>query len=152
MEDGLNATLVNFLKDREFDHFTTFTTSRPTSLHGMRKCLQRFANIFDAGEPFGIELFWCAEPFELQFSCDYDNSEGSNLTDRKTPRYHAHGLIKDSLLYNKSNYFHYWVRSRKLGYIDIKPISKDTSAQWYCTKYITKQISDYDFYLKPKIY
>lgn len=157
-EQNLIDNFAEVLYKRDFDHFVTFTTKNPTTLQSMRRSLTRFANAFSAGiqynqarNQFGIDFFWAAEPFALQNSTLYDHVEGSQLMDQKTERYHAHGLIKDSLTFSKKDYIHNWSIHRQLGYLDVLPISENKSAHYYCAKYIRKNISDYDIRFKQKI-
>lgn len=145
---NIDPPLVNFLHSREFDHFTTFTTSRPIAMQSTRRLAERFAKRFHAGEQCGIEFFWCAEPFDMR--------EG----------FHFHGLIKDSSFYNSEDYRRYWENKQffadsetqkikvrmNYGRFDCFKINKSKNAEFYCTKYITKKLTDYDYHFRKPIY
>jgi len=137
--------LVDFLHEKKFDLFATFTTSRPIALPSARRLAEKFAKRFHA--PKEMEFFWCAEPF--------DTREG----------FHFHGLIKNGWHYNQEDYFRYWTKGEpytnlegkdcvrgKYGRSDFFKINRSKNAEFYCTKYITKSLSDYDFIFKTPLY
>jgi len=124
--------LINFLFSSEFDTFATLTTSKPLGIKSARRHAETFGKFISAG--IDTNLFWCAEPFDVR--------EG----------YHLHALIGDperNEFQRKSvnqMYFEYW--SNKYGRCNFLPIRGKFNAEYYVTKYITKTMADYDFYLK----
>jgi len=137
--------LVKWLHDKEFTAFTTFTTQKPIALPTTRRLAERFAKRFHAGS--AIDFFWCAEPF--------DTREG----------FHFHGLIKEGLYYTEEDYRRYWEEkkfykdlagrtkvSMNYGRFDYQKISRNKNIEYYVTKYITKKLTDYDYYFRKPIY
>lgn len=157
--DKSHHDLVDWLYDKEFTAFTTFTTQKPIALPATRRLAERFRNRFHAGNnhlnpngdkcdcPGVIDFFWCAEPF--------DTREG----------FHFHGLIKEGIYYSEEDYRRYWEEkkfykdltgrihvSMNYGRFDYQLISRNKNIEYYVTKYITKKLSDYDYYFRKPLY
>ena len=126
--------LIEFLHERKFDTFATFTTSLPITLKSTRRLAEKFGKEFLAGK--AIDFFWCAEPFDVR--------EG----------YHFHGLINShqsndvQLRQTNQMFFDWWVS--RYGRCQFLPITGTYNAEFYLTKYMTKQLTDYDFHFIHK--
>jgi hypothetical protein len=71
------------------------------------------------------KLFWCAEPFQLGVR------EGS---------YHVHALIETR---QSAKQVEDWY-SKKFGRADVRRYDSKRGAGWYVSKYMLKQVHDYD--------
>lgn len=124
--------LIEFLHSRNFDTFATFTTSLPLGLPAARRKMENVVKLIDAGS--STDFFWCAERFDVR--------EG----------FHTHGLINwrvpNETMRNSCNkmLFDHWLH--RYGRITLDPVRGKYNAEYYLTKYITKSITDYDFYFK----
>ena len=133
-----------WLGQYEWDYFCTFTTRYPLTLKSARRLMYRFFDMrasADKNSPRLIErMFWAAEPF--------DTREG----------YHTHGLmrIRNDLAVTvpfKMITEMYQVAAgnadlekSKWHRIQLRKYNKKLGATYYCGKYITKELSDYDMY------
>lgn len=119
---------ANWLSSYNFKTFGTFTTSRPLSLPASRRLAVSFARHIRAGSDSC--MFWAAEPF--------DTREG----------FHFHALIKSEL--SNLQLWDYWTKERNLGrsqFVDIqRKKDSENSIEWYVSKYITKNLADFDIY------
>jgi len=113
--------LVSFLHDQHFDTFGTFTTRKEISLPATRRLALKFSDAFPKA-PF----FWVAEKFEVR--------DG----------FHFHGLLGVGQDYKRSGMFDYWQRFGRGSFTKLR---SDFTAEMYCSKYLTKKVSDYDFHL-----
>lgn len=119
--------LAGFLDCVSFDYFCTFTSRKqPLTLKGARVIAEKVAEKIDA--PGTRSMFWAAEKNEVGNS------------------FHFHGLIKGDL-----DKYHIWDwYFRKYGrvqLIDNREPDRQLAASYYCAKYVSKKIFDYDIYL-----
>ena len=128
--------LAGFLDCVSFDFFCTFTTRLPISLYSTRKIAERVYKQITNQNLWGASVdetsyFWCAEPFDVR--------EG----------YHFHALLKAKI--DKMQLYDWF--SRKYGIcqlIDNREPDRQLAASYYCSKYLTKNLSDYDIYIGKK--
>jgi len=137
--------LINFLYESGFDTFATLTTCKPMGITSARRHAETFGKFISAG--IDTNLFWCAEPFDIRVG------------------YHLHALIgnKDRNEFQRKAvnqmYSEYWgnrygeirtIKGKKKflpARCNFLPIRGKFNAEYYVTKYITKKLADYDFYL-----
>ncbi len=122
--------LSNFLKHEKFTVFGTHTTEKELSIAGARRLMDNFFRAFDGK----LYIFWVVEPF----------------SQRKG--YHIHSLIKSTHpvlgteIFEPKNYWNYWTRDKKFGRSLFQKIEKENFVTLYVSKYVTKKLSDYDYY------
>lgn len=144
--------LAGFLNTIDFTHFCTFTTPNPEGVPGMRRKAIKLAQFIGAG--YRSTMFWAAEKFDsldgMKSTCRVRYPD-SGVTDYTTSRYHFHALLKTDV--HAIEIFD-WYYSRFKGRCDIirntDPAVRQ-SASYYCAKYITKQMADYDIYFGQDI-
>lgn len=123
-------TLGNFLAVVNFTHFCTFTSRRPISLNATRRIAENVAKYVDAGNTGS--MFWAAEKFDVR--------EG----------YHFHALLATPI--NAMDIFGwYFPRYGRCQIIDNTDPERQQQASYYCSKYVTKALADYDIYFSRKI-
>lgn len=136
---------AGFLDTIDFDCFGTFTTRKPVSIASCRKIAERTVNFCGTGN-----YFWAAEPFNSgtrdKYELRYPDSGDSN--DQRPIRtrlgYHFHTLMSTDM--HKMDIFNWYYE--RYGRCDIQMNNTPEirkAASWYLTKYITKDLSDYDF-------
>jgi hypothetical protein len=147
---------ANFLQPINWDYFGTFTTGYKLTLPSARRSMERFIERLDQKHG-GVEMFWVAEKFECK--------DG----------YHTHGLLrmKDRSLFGR-NVSHVKVDGstentkfpdvafpllrecwqivtkgggRKYNRIELKRYNSKLGAAGYVSKYVTKELADYDINL-----
>jgi hypothetical protein len=128
--------LGNFLDTQHWDLWCTFTTLHELTLSGARRAIIRFTNNLHTSKNLPITIFWASEKFDLK--------DG----------FHMHGLIR----FNNVNEWkgntrekfkevvNTWqvVNNTKLARFKGERFDKGRGAGSYLTKYITKEITDYD--------
>lgn len=122
-----------WLSEYEWSHWGTLTTRYELTLKSARRITDGFyKELARAGE---TRLFWCAEPFDCK--------EG----------FHMHCLIKvPEMLTFKNVIDTYQVMSgnkhiekgAKWNRIELEKFNKGLGACGYVSKYITKELADYD--------
>lgn len=120
----------SWLKGYDWTHWVTFTTPYEMTMKSARRAMHRVHNNFDTQGP--CTMFWAAEPFDVK--------DG----------YHTHALLKVHSQMSFKTIFDLWQKAsggKKGNYsrIDIQEYKKELGAGHYVSKYITKQLSDYDF-------
>ncbi len=128
--DPYQKSFSDFLSDHKFKTFGTFTTKRPLSLPGARRLATNFARKIGAGET--TSMFWTAEPFDAR--------EG----------FHFHALINTFGTWSNTEMWDYWTNEKGFGRSQFVPVRKTREknlVEDYCSKYISKKMADYDFYL-----
>lgn len=128
------GNMALFLDNLNFDYFCTFTTPYKLSLNSSRRISDQICNYVNAG--WDSSVFWCAEKFKLT------EGAGSN-------RYHLHALMKTEL--DRFQILN-WYRGRySNGIAQLRPVDakRGLSASFYVSKYITKELSDYDLRISP---
>lgn len=133
----MKEAFAGFLDCISFDYFCTFTTRKPISLLSCRRIAQkvvyritRFDDLYFRSDP-NASIFWAAEKFELR--------DG----------YHFHALIKANIdKYQLWDW--YFRRYGRCQIIDNREPDRQLAASYYLSKYITKEISDYDLILSVK--
>lgn len=122
--------MAGFLDAVDFKYFCTFTTRKPVSLGATRRIAEKVAHYIDAGRT--STMFWAAEPFDVR--------EG----------YHFHALMRTP--YNSMDIFAwYFPRYGRCQIIDNQDPDRRQSASYYCSKYLTKGLADYDLYFDAGI-
>lgn len=126
--------LAGFLDAINFTHFCTFTMSKPTSIGSCRRIAERvYQNI---GGRSASSMFWASEKHELT------EGAGSN-------RFHFHALLRTPM--RPIDIFNwYYPRYGRCQIIDNSDPARMLSASRYVSKYITKEIADYDIYINPQ--
>lgn len=123
-----------WLKDYDWSFWATMTTKYELTLPSARRAAEGFYK--QVGKAGDFRMFWCAEPFDVR--------DG----------YHLHALIhvSDLLPYkflvdayqvvtgNKELSKDRWNR------IQLRKYNPKLGAGYYVSKYITKNLADYDFY------
>ncbi len=122
--------LGNFLDVIDFTHFCTFTTRKPISLNSTRRIAEKVAKFVNAGDR--STMFWAAEKFDVR--------EG----------FHFHALLQSD--FSPIEIFNwYFPRYGRCQIIDNAAQERRQSASYYCAKYVTKSVSDYDIYFSKRI-
>lgn len=122
--------IAGFLDVIDFKYFCTFTTRKPISVGSARRIAEKVGTFIDAGG--ASTYFWAAEPF--------DSREG----------FHFHALMRTP--YNKLEIFNwYYSRFGRCQIIDNQEPDRRLAASYYCSKYITKKLSDYDIHFERGI-
>jgi hypothetical protein len=122
--------LAGFLSSIDFSHFCTFTTRKPVSMAATRRIAENVAQWCGAGDY--TTMFWAAEKFDVR--------EG----------YHFHALLK-SPLHPIEIFNWYYPRYGRCQIIHNNDPDRRHSASYYCSKYITKALADYDIYFAQDI-
>jgi len=121
----------DWLSKYKFKTFATFTTKQPLTLPGARRMAGNFGHYIQAGKE--ADMFWAAEPF--------DTREG----------YHFHALLNTTI--SNPELKHYWETEKRFGYgsfLEIhRKLGKENQIECYCSKYITKNLADFDLYSAP---
>lgn len=121
-------SLANFLESRQFDYFATFTTRRPFNLKACRKAQEGLFSYL----PDKSEMFFAAEQFSSSNS------------------YHTHNLIKTTA--SISQIYALWqkvsggLNQKVSNYCKIYAYRQSGGASQYCSKYILKGVTDYDYF------
>lgn len=120
-----------WLQQFDWDYFCTFTTQHEMTLPSIRRAMEGYWEGIAKGSTG--RLFWGAEPFELK--------DG----------FHCHALLKVPPEYSFSMLTQLWrqvsgAKNMKNGkaYCKLLKYNKSLGAGHYCTKYITKGLSDWD--------
>lgn len=121
----------NWLSNYKFTTFATFTTEQPLHLTGARRMAAKFGHWIQAGKD--SSMFWAAEPFDAR--------EG----------YHFHALINTYGKISNQQMKDYWQNEKRFGigqFLGIRrALGKENQIENYCSKYISKHLADYDFYI-----
>lgn len=122
LSDGFKALLCN----QDFTHFATVTTrTAGLSLSGARRIGRNILR--NTIEP-GCSYFWAAERF---------NRRGESL-----PDFHIHYLAE---LKNRTSVELWSEMFYRYGRSQVDIINDKTPVSFYISKYLTKELSDYDF-------
>jgi len=122
--------MAGYLNSFDFQYFTTFTTRKPVSLPGTRRIAEQLATTIDAG--ITTTMFWAAEEFDVR--------EG----------FHFHALLNlnsSACITPQSIWAWYFERYGRCQIINNTDPNTRQSAGFYCAKYITKRLADYDLYV-----
>ena len=122
--------LGNFLDVIDFSHFCTFTTRKPVSVAATRRIAEKVAKFVDAGR--ASSMFWAAEKFDVR--------EG----------FHFHALLSTPL-HPLEIFNWYYPRYGRCQIINNTEPERRQAASYYCSKYVTKELADYDVYLSDAI-
>jgi len=120
----------DYLNEFKWNYWCTFTTRRPISINSARRVATQLGRLFCAKDLLNVDplMFWAAEPFDAR--------EG----------FHIHALLKCD--YDKKTIQK--LCNEKYGRSTILEYENGKGATDYCAKYISKNLSDYDFEL-PRI-
>ena len=122
--------LAGMLDTIDFTHFCTFTTRKPISLGSTRRIAEKVAKYVDAGQT--STMFWAAEQFDVR--------DG----------FHFHALLRTPM--NQLDIFGwYFERYGRCQLINNQDPDRRQAASYYCSKYITKKLTDYDVYFSHEI-
>lgn len=157
----VQAGLADYLHGFKFDYFCTFTTARPVGLPSIRRIANRTFSFVRSGDLLcpgdpDASMFWAAEAF--------DSSQGVSQAQLRFPdaghsvkvytsaRYHWHALLKSTVDRRAlwAWYSDKYSAGRFRARCQILPNSNSYSAAQYVTKYISKQLVDYDFLISAK--
>jgi hypothetical protein len=127
--------LGQWLSPIEWNYWATPTTGYTLTQPSARRAMHRLHDALDRFSP--CEMFWASEPF--------DTKEG----------FHTHALIKSALpfkiivdTWQQVSGNTKFERGKKWNRIQLDDYNPELGAGYYCGKYITKKLSDYD-YLTP---
>lgn len=121
-----------WLSSQEWSYYATFTTGYELTVSSARRAMHRIHDNLDRIAP--CQMFWAAEPFDVK--------EG----------YHTHALLKVNEGMSYKSIIDLWQKVSKGGKnnrwnrIDVQSYDKEKGAGYYLGKYITKRLSDYDFF------
>ena len=119
---------AGFLDVMDFDYFCTFTTRRPINLWSARQIGERVSKFIGKDS----DIFWAAEPFDVR--------EG----------FHIHALM-NTPMHPIEIFNWYFPRYGRCQVINNQDPMKKQAASYYLTKYVTKELSDYDFRFSKQI-
>lgn len=132
--------LAGFLDTISFDFFCTFTTRKPIGMNTVRRHATVVTDKIKNGTLFlgnyleadyDMSIFWCAERFDVR--------EG----------FHWHALLKANI--DKYQLFDwYFRRYGRCQIIDNREPDRQLAASYYVSKYVTKELADYDIVLSAK--
>jgi hypothetical protein len=121
-----------FLESTEWSYWCTFTTGWELTLPSARrmanKIFTKFCGAMGQGDLFQIEnpaMFWAAEPFDCRNG------------------FHIHALMRTGA---DAKQIYTWSK-KKYGRAQVIKYQKGKGAASYCGKYITKRLSDYDYWM-----
>lgn len=119
-KNQLNQEYAEFLDSIPWDYFCTFTTPYELTLKSARRLSNRIARTINI--PRAGKMFWGAEKFECK--------DG----------YHLHALINSPV---PKHVLWEWY-FEKYGRNSITNYDSGKSGSYYVTKYISKELSDWD--------
>ena len=136
LREKVQNTYGEWLGNYKWDYFCTFTTRYQLTLPSARRLMYRFYDMNELKMTGASRFFWCAEPFDTRVG------------------YHTHGLLECNeilskndlgLIYqvaagNKEKLKSDWHR------IQLRNYNEKLGASYYCGKYITKNLADYDIW------
>jgi hypothetical protein len=122
--------VAEYLDAVDWSHWCTFTTKWELTLPSARRMALKIKEKFCSplSDMFQIDnpaMFWAAEPFDIKNG------------------YHIHALIRTGA---SKKELREWSK-KKYGRSMILDYQKGKGAASYCAKYITKKLSDYDYWL-----
>jgi hypothetical protein len=124
--------LANWLNNKEWNLWTTLSTGYELTLPGTRRAMIRFHDKVSKTNP--CQVFWAAEKFDVK--------DG----------FHLHTLWKfQNEIHNRETYCQFvndWRTICKTNSANVysKTYKMEMGAHKYISKYITKQITDYDYF------
>jgi hypothetical protein len=121
--------LTGWLDSINFTHFCTFTTSKPISIYSTRRIAEKLYNVCLGGNKVS-SMFWASEKFEVR--------DG----------FHFHALLRTPLQ-PQQIWEWYYSRYGRCQIIDNSDPERMLTASRYVSKYITKELTDYDIYINP---
>jgi hypothetical protein len=136
LREKVQNSYGQWLGQYEWSYFCTFTTRYSLSLPSARRLMHRFWTMDDLVKSGKAQLFWCAEPF--------DTREG----------YHTHGLLKTDEIITKNDLGKIYqvacgnvnVTKDQWHRLQLRNYNNKLGASYYCGKYITKNLADYDIW------
>jgi len=123
-----------WLSTHSWTHFMTGTTRKEMTMNSARRQAEGFHKYLSMGGD--STMFFAAEPFDVKIG------------------YHIHALVKlpPQLLFTDAVLMWQKVtgctKKKDWNRIELLPYNSELGASYYCGKYITKNLSDYDFF-KP---
>jgi hypothetical protein len=129
--------LGEWLNEFDWMYWCTFTTKNTMTLQSARRMAQGMDKYLSGA--YHWKMFWCAEPFDIK--------EG----------HHLHALIQMSDVHAFEKIKGTWQavsgakwieEGKKENRCQIQMYDKKLGAGHYVSKYITKELADYDFYDK----
>jgi len=116
-----------------WNYWATPTTGYRLTMASARRSMHRLHDALDRFSP--CQMFWASEPF--------DTKEG----------FHTHALIQSDLPYKliidtwqKVSGNSKFEKGKKWNRIQLDEYKPELGAGYYCGKYISKKLSDYDFF------
>jgi len=130
---ALRSSYARWLDGYEWDLFVTFTHRRKLTLKSARRAMEGYFKHVSRAGP--TRMFWGAEPYELR--------DG----------FHTHALLKHPDIFKYKHLAHIWQRItgnkscslEKWSRVDLQKFDPSRGSGHYCTKYILKGLSDWDF-------
>lgn len=121
--EALHEHWRTLLEGIDWTHFATLTTRYVISLDQIRRLMTQHSRRWCCYDD--QRMFWVAESF------------------RDRGGYHAHCLLKSHLW--ATDLWKYWVH--RYGRARVEIFNPNIGASGYVTKYVTKEIADYDYYI-----
>jgi len=152
-----NKYLGDFLETLDWDFFATLTTQQEMTLKGARRFINKYHEKILQSDPNTL-LFWAAEKHAVKrgfhlhalIHCGYKSTNAFSFL-RCT--FNAVSNNKRKYVQNFINSLSVDCHNTKLGNsssrIHLLKYQKKKGASHYLAKYITKQVTDYDFCLPP---
>ena len=126
------SAMAEFLSQKEWTHWVTLTTRSNLSLASARRAMIRFVNILKS-KGISIQCFFASEPFDSKVG------------------YHIHALINAKTENIELNVFYEIIFSWRQAIREFdarvtnSPYNPKLNATGYTSKYIQKNLSDYDY-------
>lgn len=125
MESELTEAWGRFLADYPWDWFLTLTFRDPPGTFRAHRMFARFAR--DIEKAANVRIGW--------FRADEYGSAAGHL--------HLHALMLNTGHLSRIAWMQEW--DRRAGFARILPFDPTRGAAFYCSKYIAKQLGEYDF-------
>lgn len=122
--NGYISGVAEMIQRETFEHFATVTTRRDLSINAARRIAENIGRYTIAP---GSAYFWSAEKF--------------NRDNEQLPGFHIHALLTVP-----GNRREIWAQLfQRYGRNSVSKIDDIGGTAGYCAKYLTKDLSDFDF-------
>jgi hypothetical protein len=136
LREKVQNSYGEWLGQYDWSYFCTFTTRYQLTLPSARRLMFRFWDMDDIKRSGSSRFFWCAEPFDTRHG------------------YHTHGLLLVNNILTKNDLGSIYqvacgnVSKSKANWhrLQLRDYNEKRNASYYCGKYLTKQLADYDIW------
>lgn len=136
MSTKIQEIYGSWLSDYQWTYWATFTTRYQLTLPSARRLMHRLWNNKDFIQAGSSRFFWCAEPFDTRTG------------------YHTHGLLYVPDVLTKKNVSIIFqhacgnldISTEEWHRVQLQTYNPKLGAGYYCGKYITKNLADYDMW------